>query len=404
MLEVLLCQKFLPEHGGTVRWMYEAYRRWPHPVEVVTHNYYDYPPRTPSFPNQPQRPESGDHASHPNLTMDRRDIFLHNWGFDQPSRIVRYGRMMQAIKERLDRRPKQIVRVHCIHAVPEATSLWPLKQMYGKRLQVVSYAHGEEITACRSSRQLTFLMMRAHSVIDLMLANSRYTQNVAKDYIDPAKIRIINPGVDISEFAQAPELGRAWREKHGYQNRQIVMTLGRLDGRKNHQAVLEAVGQLASRYPDLLYILAGEGGKKESLQKRAAELNLQDRVIFTGSIDGQLKLALYGGCDVFAMPAIRDGTDVEGFGMVFLEAGACGKPVIAGIEGGQPDAVSHEQTGLLVDGTNQQQVTDALDRLLADASLRQRLGDQGQAWAQRFDWPQIVNRTVQVINATLPGD
>lgn len=402
MLEVLLCQKFLPEHGGTVRWMYEAYRRWPAPVEVITHNYYDYPPGTPELPVVPVRPASGDHVNEPNLTMDRRDIFINNWGFDKWSRVQRYGRMMMAVRERLTRKPKETVRVHCIHAVPEATALWPLKKIYGRRLQVVSYAHGEEITACSSSRQLKFLMMRGHGVVDLMLANSSYTQNVAKDFIDPAKIKIINPGVDLTEFKDANDMGQAWRKANGHENKLIVLTLGRLDARKNHRAVLEAVGELAPRYPDLLYVLAGEGREKPSLMARAKELGIEDRVIFAGAVDGQTRLALYGGCDVFAMPAIKDGTDVEGFGMVFLEAGACGKPVIAGIEGGQPDAVQHEKTGLLVDGTDQPKVTAALNELLAHPQKRQQLGEQAHVWAQRFDWPAVVQRTTQVINERWP--
>ena len=77
---ILLTQRFLPEHGGSIRWMYEVYRRWPTPVEVITHDYYGHPPRTPEFPHAPERPAGGDHVTDANLRMDRRDIFIRYWG------------------------------------------------------------------------------------------------------------------------------------------------------------------------------------------------------------------------------------------------------------------------------------------------------------------------------------
>jgi phosphatidylinositol alpha-1,6-mannosyltransferase len=290
-----------------------------------------------------------------------------------------------------------------VHAVPEVASLIPLKWRYGNRLRVVCYAHGEEVTACCSSRQLTFLMHRAHGIIDVMLANSRYTAGVLRGHIDPRKVHVMNPGVDLAGFDGALDAGVKWRAEHGYTGRSgglVVLTVGRLDPRKNHAAVVRAVAALKDRFPDLFYVAAGEGRALPALKALAQQLNVADRVLFPGSVDGPTKLALYGACDVFAMPAIRDGTDVEGFGMVFLEAGACFKPSLAGKEGGQADAVLDGETGLIVDGTNQDAVTQALERLLSDKSLREKLGTRGRAYAETFDWPRVVQRTVEVVEKT----
>lgn len=395
VIDMLLSQRFLPEQGGSIRWMYEVYRRWPAPVQVVTHNYYDFPLGTSAFPDRPARPPGGDDVADPGLRMDRRDIFLDNWGLDRPDRVRRYWRMNRAVAQRL--RGGATVRVHCTHAVPEAASLVPLKWRYGSRLRIISYGHGEEITACRASRQLRWIMKQAHQAVDLMLVNSRYTAGVIAPFIDAAKVRVVNPGVEMREFDDAPELGRRWRDQHGLTDRLIVLTVGRLDPRKNHAAVIEAVARLANRFPALTYVVAGQGRELPALRELAARRGVEQRVIFAGAVDAPTKLALYGGCDVFAMPAIRDGTDVEGFGMVFLEAAACGKPSVAGREGGQAEAVIDGVTGFTVDGTDAPAVTRALESLLSDAALRARMGDAGREHARQFDWPAVVQRIVELV-------
>jgi phosphatidylinositol alpha-1,6-mannosyltransferase len=392
--DILLSQRFVPEFGGSIRWMHEVYRRWPGEVRVITHDYYNHPPRTAEFPGEPQLPDA---VTDDNLTMDRRDIFMRDWGLESLARAKRYWRMTRAVGEAFGK-TRGVVRVHCTHAVPEVVSLLPLRAMYGRRLQVVCYAHGEEITACCSSRQLKWLMRRAHGIVDVMIANSTYTQQLASQHIDPAKVHVINPGVDLREFDGAAELGERWRHDHGFEDRLIVLTIGRLDPRKNQVAILEAIANLRERHPSVMYVLAGDGRNSDALRKRADDLQVSDRVLFPGSVDGPTRLAMFGACDVFAMPAVRDGTDVEGFGMVFLEAGACGKPVIAGNTGGQPDAVRDGETGLIVDGSNIEQVTASLDALLSDKDRRDALGLAGQAHAQRFDWPRVVQRTVQLVD------
>ncbi len=394
--DILLSQRFLPEHGGSIRWMYEVYRRWPAPVRVITHDYYSAPPRTAEFPGAPGTPGGPDCVTDENLTMDRRDIFMRDWGLESFDRIRRYRRMTRAVHE-VFKTTKDVVRVHCTHAVPEVVSLLAMRRKYGNRLRVICYAHGEEITACCSSRQLRFLMRRAHRIVDLMLANSHYTAGLLRDHIDEQKVRVVHPGVQLDEFTDASGAGARLRAERGWQDRLIVLTLGRLDPRKNHAAVIDAVAEL----PDVVYVIAGEGREMQNLKAQARQRGIEDRVVFTGAVDGPTRIALYGTCDVFAMPAVRDGTDVEGFGMVFLEAAACGKPSICGNTGGQADAVKDGntggETGLVVDGADRGAVTSALRRLTTDKNLRDQLGANGLAHAQQFDWSAVVQRTVELV-------
>jgi phosphatidylinositol alpha-1,6-mannosyltransferase len=282
--------------------------------------------------------------------------------------------------------------------VPEAASLAPLRWLgQGRRLRIISYAHGEEITACAASGQLRRIMHVAHHACDLMIANSRNTARLLEGHIDSAKVRVVNPGVDVGEFAGAAALGAKWRAEHGLTGRLVVATIGRLDPRKNHRAVIEAVARLAPRFENLTYIVAGEGRQKPAFVELAKSRGVAERVHFLGAVSDADRLGILGACDVLAMPAIRDGTDVEGFGMVFLEAGACGKPVLAGREGGQAEAVIDGSTGLVVDGTRQEIVTDSLARLLENPGLRRQLGQAGAAHAARFDWAQVVQRIVDLV-------
>ncbi len=398
VIDILLAQKFLPQHGGSIAWMHNVYGRWPSPVQVITHDYYNHAPGTAEFPKIAARPESGDHVTSPNLVMDRRDIFINDWGIESVHRLRRYWRMMRAVSERLRSGGRDAtVRVHCIHAVPEAVSLIPLKWRYGKRLKIICYAHGEEITACGSSRQLTMLMHKAHKAVDLMIANSRNTVRYLANHIDPKKVVVINPGVELSAFQGAEAAGRDYRTQRGWREKQVVLTLGRMDPRKNHSMVLRAIAALKDRHPSLIYVCAGGGQLKDKLRLQAKDLGIADRVDFPGEVDGATKLALYGCCDLFAMPAVQVGTDVEGFGMVFIEAGACGKPCVAGDSGGQAEAVIDGQTGYVVDGNSAEAVTDAMDRLLADPALRMRMGAAGRIKAQSLDWPMVVQRTVELV-------
>lgn len=393
--DVLLSQKFVPEPGGSIRWMYEVYRRWPCPIEVVTHDYYTDPPNTPEFPHVPAPPNGRDHVTDPNLILDRRVIFINDWGMENPRRLVRYARMTRIMHQKL--RTHGRLRVHCTHAVPEVVSLLPLRWMYGRRLTIVCYAHGEEVTACCSSRQLRFLMHRANAQVDLMIANSRYTAGVLADHIDATRVRVVHPGVEVATFAGVEAQGATWRASSGLADKLIVLTVGRLDPRKNHAAVIDAVAALSPKFPNLVYVIVGQGRQLERLCQQATRLGVADRVVFAGAVSNQTKLAMYGGCDLFAMPAIRDGSDVEGFGMVFLEAAACGKPTLAGKEGGQAEAVVDGQTGLVVDGTNPTAVTGAMQRLLSDPGLREQLGLAGRVHARAFDWSKVVQRTVELV-------
>ena len=158
---------------------------------------------------------------------------------------------------------------------------------------------------------------------------------------------------------------------------------------------------MIGRYPNLRYVLVGYGPYREDLERAASELGIASHVLFAGKVPHEELLDYFAVSDVFVMPShVNEAQcDVEGFGIVFLEANACGKPVVGGRSGGIPDAIVEGETGLLVDPLSPQAVADALGRLLDDPALARRLGEQGRTRAlQDFAWPVVGARIRAVLD------
>lgn len=171
----------------------------------------------------------------------------------------------------------------------------------------------------------------------------------------------------------------------------VLLTVGRLVPRKGFDLVLQSVAHLRRDYPDVRYLIAGEGPGRARLEARARELGINSHVHLLGQVDELTKWAAYDLCDVFVMPnRSLEGTDFEGFGIVFVEAALAGRPSIAGRSGGTTDAVIDEVTGLLVDSESPDELTAALRRLLGDPALRKRLGRAGEERARNQFSPSAL--------------
>ena len=175
----------------------------------------------------------------------------------------------------------------------------------------------------------------------------------------------------------------------------VILTLARVVPRKGHDQVIAALPQILATVPTAKYLICGTGPGKyvERLRRQVEKLGLHDAVIFGGYIEpGQLN-AVYNLCDVYVMPSreIEEEGDVEGFGITFLEANACQKPVIGGNSGGIPDAVSDGETGYVVDPTDPSAIASAVTELLRDSALADRLGRQGYDRVTRlYTWTTIA--------------
>jgi phosphatidylinositol alpha-1,6-mannosyltransferase len=256
------------------------------------------------------------------------------------------------------------------------------------RRKVIVYIHGEELTIDRRPATIAQKLRGVHlRAADAIVTVSRFGQRALTErYGVPSdKITLIANGIDLDRFRLRPD-NPDLRARYGLTDRRILLTVGRLSERKGMDRVIEALPEILARHPDVHYLIVGEGDYGARLERLVAERRLGARVIFAGAVSDDELLDHYAIAEVFVMPhrQLASG-DTEGFGVVFLEANACGVPVVAGVSGGAPDAVQNELNGLTVDGDDPAAVAQAVLRILDDAALRERLRAGGLARAREAD-------------------
>jgi phosphatidylinositol alpha-1,6-mannosyltransferase len=203
--------------------------------------------------------------------------------------------------------------------------------------------------------------------------------------------------VNPAAFCVKDEAVLAVRQRHNLGRSPVLLTVGRLQRRKGQDMAIQALPRIMKKFPDVKYMIVGSGEEYASLQRLAQDVGVRDRVIFVGRIADGEQAAYYAACDVFLMPNRQIGEDIEGFGIVFLEAGAAGKPVIGGTSGGTGEAILDEVTGLRVNGENIQEIATAVVELLANPAKARAMGECGRRRVEtEFSWESVVERTREV--------
>ena len=234
-----------------------------------------------------------------------------------------------------------------------------------------------------------------------VFTNSQITRELVQTHGYPfEKIHMIFPGVDTERFGIFEKRSDIL-ENLGIKNKKILLTVSRLVQKKNHENVLKALAIVVKEIPDVVYIVVGDGKEKERLIGLTKELKIEKYVIFLGQIEfGQIH-SYYNACDIFIMPSKTVGLDYESFGIVYLEANACGKPVIAGRSGGIKDAVLDGSTGILVDPNNIEEISQAMLLLLKDPEYAEKLGEYGRRRVEKeLNW-KMVGEKIEAVLATV---
>jgi phosphatidylinositol alpha-1,6-mannosyltransferase len=264
------------------------------------------------------------------------------------------------------------------------------------------YVHGEEITTqddydVRLERRRRALLAAHHIVVV-----SRFTATVVADLLGEAgrgRIRLIENGVDIFRFRplpRSPDLVALYGLGGGF----TFVSVCRLLEKKGVDQAIRAFVRVAAEFPDCRFLVVGEGPYRAALEAIAAECGVADKVAFAGAVAEDELVDHYVLGDVFVMPNRRLANgDTEGFGLVFLEANACGLPVIAGSDGGSIDAVRHGANGLLVDGQSVDAVAAAMLDLRRDPALRARLRAGGLEAAAAADWRHKTQAFLSLFDA-----
>jgi phosphatidylinositol alpha-1,6-mannosyltransferase len=326
------------------------------------------------------RSRSGTHL--PGVEVTYKPIATRAWGVMAPGALRHHAMVAREVRALCDTRP---ALVHAVRALPEGEAALLARLSGGT--PYVCWCHGEDVSTALSSRELTFLMRRVYGGGAAVIANSRHTRSQLVGLgVKPDKIVVVHPGVDTGRFS--PEVdGSAMRRRLAPGADLMLLSVGRLQRRKGHDLAIEAVAQLRADYAGLRYVIVGDGAERANLEALARSLGVGDRVVFAGELPDEEIPACYAACDLFVMPNRVDDLDLEGFGIVFLEAAATGKPTIGGASGGVPEAIQDGVTGFLVGGLDVSELAGRI-RMLADSpALRARLGGAGRERARHdFTW------------------
>ena len=255
--------------------------------------------------------------------------------------------------------------------------------------------HGKEINHPKGS-SLNKRVIKVLNNLEIVIANSQYTKDLAiNNGVIKEKIKVINPGVNPVKELNKNSLGKV--ESLLKVKTPRLITVSRFDKRKNHEKVIMALRNLKQQYPNIVYICIGYGDEEQNLKKLVQELNLNSQVMFFKDISNDLKNALLAKSDIFVMPSTIHKTSVEGFGIVYVEAGQYGVPSLGGKDGGASDAINHDKTGLICDGNNLDDIYSSLNSMIENKKYLE-LGKNSKEYVSKFEWQKIFEEYRKILN------
>jgi phosphatidylinositol alpha-1,6-mannosyltransferase len=248
--------------------------------------------------------------------------------------------------------------------------------------KTVALTHGHEVWWAKIF-PFTCAIRRIGATIDSLTYLGEFTQKAISRSLSKQAVKQmvkIAPGIDVEHFS--PQDSSELRRELGLDEKKVIVSVGRLVHRKGQDHLIESMPEILAKVPNAHLLIVGRGPYLEHLAKLVAVNKVENHVSFIGRVQyAELPRFICAG-DVFAMPSRSRfaGLEVEGLGIVYLEASACGLPVVAGNSGGAPDAVVEGITGLVVDGTNNTQIADAVITLLTNPQKCKEMGNAGQTW------------------------
>ncbi|WP_030273949.1 glycosyltransferase family 4 protein [Micromonospora globosa] len=323
---------------------------------------------------------------------------------DQPFEVVRERTRVLLPTPLIARRAARLARAYDCDTVwfgaaaPLGLLAAGLRRRAGIR-RAVALTHGHEVgwAALPGARSA---LRRIGRGVDVTTYLGEYTRARLARVLDGlTELRRLAPGVDVDTYHPDVDGGRV-RSRLGLADRPVVVCVSRLVPRKGQDILIRALPEIRRRVPDAALLVVGGGPYRSTLEKLARQAGLERDVVFTGSVPSAELPAHYAAGDVYAMPCRtrNRGLDVEGLGIVYLEASATGLPVVAGDSGGAPDAVREGETGYVVGGRDVAQLADRVATLLADRDLARQFGAAGRAWVEReWRWETQAQRMAALL-------
>lgn len=378
---VLISEIFPPLHGGSGRWFWELYSRLPKEYFYIAAGYNE---------------NVADFDKSHTLSLKRFPLSSWSWGIKSLTGLKYYWKAFWCLKQYI--KENEIKVIHCGRCLPEGFIGYLLSKTLN--LPMICFVHGEDVEAASTSRELTWIANKVLNHATTIISNSTNSASILEKQwnISPDKIQVLNPGVDASKFIPSSE-SEQLKGLLNCSNRTNILTVGRLQKRKGQDLMIQAIPAIKRVFPDVLYTIVGNGDDENYLKQLVFELDLNNNVRFLTDATDELMLQYYQCCDIFILPNRTVGRDIEGFGMVLVEAQSCGKVVIAGDSGGTRETMLIDETGFIIDCTDHKNIAEKLIDIIPQKDTLKTMGKRGREHVlNTLDWGVHVKAANKVFS------
>lgn len=381
---LLITIEFPPEVGGIENYTYNLVKRISNSLVLA-----------------PEIPNSDEFDNSQKFLITRKFILYHrqHWLFknrfysNSLGYLVTFAALMWYSWKVIKKEKPDVVL--CSESVPVGIVLGIIHRI--NKTPYIVFTYGKDLLFLQHIPFIRFFLKYSFKNASKIISISEYTKNLIMEFQLPeTKIEIIHPCVDSEFFRPIDVLGL--KDKYGLSNKKVILTVGRLVERKGHDMVLKSLPEVIENISNIIYLVVGNGPSNGYLTELVKLLNLEDYVRFIGHVPNSNLPCFYNLCDVFIMASRVEKGDPEGFGLVYIEAGACNKPVIGSNMGGIPDAVIDGKTGILVNPLNIKDISHAIIEILSDEQKARKMAQAGQLRAQKeLNWDIAAEKLKNVI-------
>jgi len=369
---LLLTENFPPKEGGSGRWFWELYSRLPNDKVLIVAN---------------DTPEGREFDKTHELDIVRIELESTEWGLASTKGLGFYWETIRKVLKLI--KEHDIEEVHCGRVIPEGVIARALKLLAGARYNC--FVHGEDVETAATSREHSLLVKNVCKNASMLICNSENTANIVRKlgFDSGSKCEVLHPGVDTNRFeVAAPDT--SFRQQMGWSGKRVLLTVGRLQRRKGQDFLIKSMPALLKEFPDLFYAVVGRGECYDELISLVDQHELHDNVCVYPDMDDEALIKCYQQCDIFILPNRTIDNDIEGFGMVLVEAQVCGKPVIAGDSGGTRETMNIGKTGHIIDCGSTENLLNGLSPILRNREIVDGEVDIADYAKNRFNWDQHV--------------